>query len=266
MSASRLSFIAFSVLNVYLLLISVCSGAFDELSLKPRLDGRIVGGYEIDIASVPYQVSLQRGSHFCGGSIISKDWILTAAHCTDNQAPANIKVRVGSSMHVSNGSLVSIKRIVQHKKFSYSNIDYDYSLLELNESLILDERRQQIDLPRPFEIIKDKTTCLVTGWGNTQNSSESRLHLRGADVPIFNQVECSKAYKRYGGVTSRMICAGFDEGGKDACQGDSGGPLVCNNKLVGIVSWGYGCAQPKYPGVYSRVSYVRQWIKQVTGV
>lgn len=88
-------------------------------------------------------------------------------------------------------------------------------MIELAEPLEFDESRQPIKLPRPYEIIRDESLCLVTGWGNTQNSSESRLNLRAAEVPIVNQRKCSKAYNRYGGVTPRMICAGFEQGGKD---------------------------------------------------
>lgn len=85
-------------------------------------------------------------------------------------------------------------------------------------------------------------------------------------VPSVNQTECSKAYNNMGGITDRMICAGFKAGGKDACQGDSGGPLVADNKLVGVVSWGYGCAKPDYPGVYSRVAAARDWIRSKTNI
>lgn len=95
---------------------------------------------------------------------------------------------------------------------------------------------------------------------------ESRANLRAAVVPKANQQLCNTSYSRYGGVTDRMICAGLQQGGKDACQGDSGGPLVNKDTLVGVVSWGYGCAVPNYPGVYSRVSSVRDWIKTVSGV
>lgn len=90
--------------------------------------------------------------------------------------------------------------------------------------------------------------------------------MRAAVVPIYNQEKCAKAYKNIGTITDRMICAGFDKGGKDACQGDSGGPLVTNNVLVGVVSWGYGCAVPNFPGVYSRVASVRHWITEQSGV
>lgn len=90
--------------------------------------------------------------------------------------------------------------------------------------------------------------------------------MRAALVPIVNQEKCATAYKNLAPITDRMICAGFDKGGKDACQGDSGGPLVSNNVLVGVVSWGYGCAQANYPGVYSRVASVRNWISEQSGV
>lgn len=118
-------------------------------------------------------------------------------------------------MHQSNGTLIAVKKIIQHKSFSFQNIDWDYSLLQLNQTLVLDSVKRAIALPEQNETIADKTSCLVTGWGNTQNATESRNVLRAADVPIVNQRKCSRAYTSYGGVTPRMICAGLDEGGKD---------------------------------------------------
>ncbi|XP_055642588.1 trypsin-1-like [Toxorhynchites rutilus septentrionalis] len=228
---------------------------------------RIVGGFEISIEDAPHQVSLQtRGSHICGGSIISTKWVLTAAHCTDGSSVSSLTVRVGSSKHASGGEVINISRIVQHPQFSYSTIDYDYSLLQLKSDLKLGGNVQKIALPGQDEPVEDGTLCEVTGWGNTQNAAESRAILRAAYVPAVNQTSCDKAYTIYGGVTDRMICAGYQQGGKDACQGDSGGPLVANGTLVGIVSWGLGCAQPNYPGVYSRVAAARDWIRSNSGV
>lgn len=94
-------------------------------------------------------------------------------------------------------------------------MDYDYALLLLEEPINYDETKKAIILPKQNEFIKDKASCLVSGWGNTQNSTESKKNLREALVPVYNQTKCSESYKKYGGVTSRMLCAGYEKGGKD---------------------------------------------------
>lgn len=179
---------------------------------------------------------------------------------------SSLKVRVGSSQKRSGGSTVNVKTVFRHK--DYKGFDYDFSILELSETLNFTKQVNEIALPNEDTIVKDGALCLVSGWGNTQNSSQSSEKLRAAYVPVANQDYCNKQYQ--GQVTPRMICAGFEEGGKDSCQGDSGGPLLGFNEksgdpfLVGVVSWGRGCAQAKYPGVYGRVSSVVTWIKKVT--
>ncbi|XP_067626013.1 trypsin-1 [Eurosta solidaginis] len=240
----------------------------DVVLPRPRLDRRIVGGYKVNITDVPHQISLQTsGGHICGGSIIGSRWILTAAHCTDGKTPEMLKVRIGSSEASTGGQLGRVKEIIQHEKFNYSNVDFDFSLLHLVKEVQFAENKKAVKLPEIKDEFMDGDICYVTGWGNTQNATESRQWLRQAEVPLFNHELCYEKYKQFGGVTERMICAGYLEGGKDACQGDSGGPLITKNGvLVGVVSWGYGCARPEYPGVYSRVQYAREWIKQHSGV
>lgn len=180
----------------------------------------------------------------------------------------NLKVRLGTSVYLWGGELIQVAEIVQHEQFNTSNIDYDYSLLKLAREIEFDKTKQPAKLPETEgDDTKDGVMCHVTGWGSTQNPFEPRAWLRQTEVPIFNREECFKKYEKFGGVTERMICAGYIEGGKDACQGDSGGPLVTEDGvLVGVVSWGYGCARPEYPGIYSKVSYVRDWIRTNSGV
>lgn len=135
--------------------------------------------------------------------------------------PANIIVRVGTTNKSKGGSLHKVKRIVQNEMFNRYSIDYDFSLLELQDSIEFNENVQPIKLVDSDQKIIDNTMCLVTGWGNTQSATESNAKLRGAEVPIVNQDTCIKAYRNTNGITPRMMCAGLlNKGGKDACQGN----------------------------------------------
>lgn len=227
---------------------------------------KIVGGFQADIADFPYQVSLLRHDrHHCGGSIIDKGWILTAAHCMGQRNASYYSVRVGSSEHATGGQQIPVKAIHIHPEYASDNFDFDFSLLELDEALEFGEAVQPIVLAQ--EEPSGEDLCLVSGWGETQSYEEPNDILRAVVVPVVNRTECAEANKDVLPVTESMICAGFvAEGGKDACQGDSGGPLVVDGQLAGVVSWGRGCAEPGYPGVYSNVAYVREWIREVAGV
>lgn len=211
-------------------------------------------------------------------------------------SPQKLTVRIGSQHHTEGGTIEKLKEVHVHEDYNPSTVDFDYSLLKLKTPLNFTDLVQPILLSAIDEAeIPDQTLCTVSGWGNTMNSSESTLKLRAATVPIVNQDICVEKYETKAIVTPRMICAGFDEGGKDcklffaflsweklrkywldyvfpACQGDSGGPLTCidptddKRKIYGIVSWGYGCARKDYPGVYGRVSAARKWIKKMTNI
>ncbi|CRK89648.1 CLUMA_CG003381, isoform A [Clunio marinus] len=233
----------------------------------PTSTGKIVGGLPIAIEVAPFQISLQISNfHICGGSIISENFVLTAGHCTQGNSASSLQVRVGSEFYNLGGTVVRVSEIIQHEMFDYFTIDYDFSLLKLETALTFTSKIQPVALPAQNESLPVGSMCKVSGWGNTQSFYEPRNPMRGACVPTVAQNECEKAYQSFGGITDRMICAGYVTGQVDACQGDSGGPLVSSDKLVGVVSWGYGCAKPGYPGVYSRVASVRDWIKTKSGV
>lgn len=114
---------------------------------------------------------------------------------------------------------MKLKQIHQNKNYVASTIDYDYSLLELEEPLKLDDKTKAIELPAAGENPADGVTCLVSGWGNTKSVNESNAILRAAEVPVVNQDSCEKSYAQTNKITAQMICAGYPEGGKDACQG-----------------------------------------------
>ncbi|XP_049820810.1 trypsin-3-like [Aethina tumida] len=230
----------------------------------PLIDGRIVGGWDVEIDEYPYQASLQYyGSHICGASIIADRWIVTAAHCTDGFSASLLSIRVGSSRRGSGGQVINVAKIHQNPNYNPNTIDYDISILEL-ASDITNPIAKPVSLPDSSADVPTGVTAVVTGWGTTSEGGSLPTQLQAVQVPIVSPATCRAAYGT-SSITDRMICAGFTQGGKDACQGDSGGPLVVNGYLVGVVSWGYGCARPNYPGVYSSVPNLRSFITQITG-
>lgn len=161
-------------------------------------------------------MSLQRKktpSHYCGDSIISDRWILTAAHCVIGQS---FYVRVGAR-HVNKGELVEIKQRILHQNYYPMRYDYDFGLIELKTALNFTDKIKPIPLPNGNDTsVATGTLCLVSGWGKTKTSSGLPEYLQGTQVPIFDQNDCARAYQNSRQeITSRMICAGFDKGGKD---------------------------------------------------
>lgn len=139
----------------------------------------------------------------------------------------------------------------------------DISILELNCNLRYRAGVQPILLADSNLAVNANTEAICTGWGRTSYGGPTASALQEVRVPFVDRSECAAKYAPTQ-ITESMICAGRGE--KDACQGDSGGPLVYNGKLIGIVSWGYGCANPKFPGVYANVANLRSFIKKITNI
>ncbi|XP_044734768.1 trypsin-1-like [Chrysoperla carnea] len=252
---------------VYLTVVSVLVFSTNGNVLKPYLNGRIFGGKPAKIEEYPYQIQLETnsGSFICGGSIISPTVILTAAHCTNDQTVKSIIVRAGSAIRGKGGVVKTVKEKYVHEKYSVS--DYDVSLLVLNEDLEFSSSIQSIPLPDESEYLKANKSAVTTGWGISDwGTGLLADNLQQVVEPIVEQEACDNVY--LGGITPRMVCAGYlDLGGTGACFGDSGGPLVSNNKQHGIVSWGSGtCIQKGYPTVYTRVTAVREWIRSKVNI
>ncbi|XP_011501548.1 PREDICTED: trypsin-7-like [Ceratosolen solmsi marchali] len=255
----------------------LCSGQLSvespgHVNEENQDDGRIVGGYETSIEKHPYQVSLQyRNDHICGGSIISSDWIVTAGHCVATYMNLRyLSVKAGTTSLKDPGQVAKVQIIIAHENYTRRSTDNDIALLRLEAPLELGPTVGPIELP-PLDgeherclFFCDKAT--VTGWGVLESKGKPADRLRAVAVPLVSNAQCAKLYEPRP-ITERMLCAGHVYfGGKDACQGDSGGPLVQGNKLIGIVSWGLGCAKPYYPGVYTRVTAFRSWINDNSGV
>ncbi|XP_065370508.1 trypsin alpha-4-like [Calliphora vicina] len=235
-------------------------GAAMPEGMVPQLDGRIVGGVTTSISSFPWQISLQRGgSHSCGGSIYNNQIIVTAAHCLQSVSTSVLKVRAGSSFWNSGGILVSVAAFKNHEGYNSNTKVNDIAVIRLSSSLTTSSTIKPIALTSTATATG--AVASVSGWGTTSSGSDSLpTQLRYIDIKIVARTQCASSNYGYGSkIKASMIC-GYTVG-KDSCQGDSGGPLVSGGELVGVVSWGYGCAYPNYPGVYANVAVLRSWVE-----
>lgn len=185
-----------------------------------RIDKRIIGGRPVNIEQYPYQISLTiGGEHSCGGSIISRDFIVTAAHCTNARQASEMKIRAGATNWKFGGQVRDVAEIHQHQNFDNVTLDYDIAILTLSQSLKFGKRVQAIHLPSLNQIVPVGADCMVSGWGFRRATGFEAARLRATFVPLISNEECQIAYKDRL-ITSRMICAGYSEGTQDACQGN----------------------------------------------
>jgi len=231
---------------------------------------RIVGGEPAAENEFPFLVDVRmsfssgRNYHACGGAILNENWIVTAAHCAQRATSSYVIVAGEYDFAFSSGNeqTVKVEKVVVHEDYESSTVENDVAIMKVTPPFKLNGRTTKaIKLADPS--IEPTASAIVTGWGTLTSGGTSPETLQKVSVPFVRDEICERAYKNINDIVPTMICYG--EKGKDSCQGDSGGPLIGylggEAYQYGIVSWGYGCAEANYPGVYTRVSSFYGWIQ-----
>lgn len=258
--------------------------ASDPKTDQGAVRARIVGGIEAPEGTLPWQVSLFSAAfgHFCGGTILGDTWVITAAHCLTNQDLRQPQFRVleGTTSLLAGGRIREVVRVIRHEAYDNRTKANDIALLQLapvaTEMRAADRSANGNLLIAPLAL--DRSTArqtgqvrgTVSGFGLTQEDASISARLMMVDVPVIDTTTCNGPALYNGAILPGMMCAGKlapDSEGDivDSCQGDSGGPLVQGvgtnaPRLIGVVSWGEGCARPNRPGVYTQVAYFSAWI------
>ncbi|XP_017203015.1 transmembrane protease serine 11D [Oryctolagus cuniculus] len=246
-----------------------CGARPDLITLSEE---RIIGGTQAEEGDWPWQVSLQlNNAHHCGGILISNTWILTAAHCFRSYSdPRQWTATFGISTAVSRQRM-RIRTILVHNNYRSATHENDIAAVQLEGAITFTRNIHSVCLPEATQNITPGSSAYVTGWGSLEYGGNTVTYLQQGRVRIISNEVCNAPASYNGAVLPTMVCAGLSQGGVDACQGDSGGPLVQEDSrrlwfVVGIVSWGYQCGLPDKPGVYTRVTAYRDWIREQTGI
>ncbi|XP_014467236.1 PREDICTED: trypsin-1-like [Dinoponera quadriceps] len=233
---------------------------------------RIVGGVETQVNHYPWMaLMLYRGQFYCGASVINSIYLLTAAHCVNRFNPSHMVIRLlehdRNSTTESEIQEYKVEDTIKHSGYSTLNYNNDIALIKLKDPIKFQGTMRPVCLPEAGKTFAG-SKGIVTGWGAIMESGSVSQTLQEVIVPIISNAECRSMNYPSRRITDNMLCAGYKEGGKDSCQGDSGGPLHVEengvHQIVGVVSWGEGCAQAGYPGVYSRTNRYLTWIKRNT--
>lgn len=238
---------------------------------------QIISGFAVTPPNYEWMAGLSYSydpyDQFCGGALIAPDWVVTAAHCMEGETVSGVKIFFNAyylSNPISGYFTANIDTFYIHENFNRNTYDNDIALIHL---IIPITAIPPIRILRTTEteLIDSGKVQKVIGWGKLKkNASVGSDTLMEADVPIVAQSICNAPNSYDGEITNNMLCAGFMAGGSDACQGDSGGPLFAVDSsgrevLTGIVSWGNGCGDKNYPGIYTKIKNYLPWIEDFTG-
>jgi secreted trypsin-like serine protease len=221
----------------------------------------IVGGTTTTTTAYPFMMQITDASQnqFCGGTLVAANKVVTAAHCMVGETTSSVRVVGGRTyLNGTNGTVSKVSKIWINPDYTDATNGDDVAVLTLSTSMSY--------TPASYVASTDTgvyatgATARIIGWGTTSESGSSSNQLRTATVPIVSNSSCAGSYgSDY--VASDMVCAGYTNGGTDTCQGDSGGPLLIGGVLAGITSWGNGCAEAGYPGVYTRLTTFSNLVK-----
>ncbi|KAL3875622.1 hypothetical protein ACJMK2_033554 [Sinanodonta woodiana] len=249
-----------------------------KLTAPPPKFEHIIGGMNAVEGANPWQaairiisnfLNIRVTSHWCGGTILSEYWILSAAHCFRKHRKYEIAVRAGdynNKVNDDHEQEFAIDLLITHERYDDDTVDYDIALIKIQpkdgRGIVFNDYVQPACLPESSTEYEAGMNCHISGWGKMFNEYPNIL--QSAMIPIISESVCNIAYK--GELTPRMFCAGYLSGRVDSCSGDSGGPFVCDMQgkytVLGATSWGRGCAERNSPGVYTKVKEFLPWINQ----
>ncbi|KAG8033873.1 hypothetical protein G9C98_008354 [Cotesia typhae] len=245
---------------------NMCSNCICGVGRKTR----IVGGTIATIGEFPWMIAMSKHGQFhCGGSLLTKRHVLTAAHCLEGFDKRHFEIFIGKQDFDKSSSAVIHRRIKSwtvHEDFNTYNLDNDIAVIELDRSIPVGGAIRTACLPENRAIDYTGSLATAIGWGRTTEGGDVSSTLRKVELPVLSDEECDEAGYQKSRRTTNMFCAGYLEGKRDACSGDSGGPLLVEGpyghlEVIGITSFGRGCARPRYPGVYTKLTNYLGWLR-----
>ncbi|KAI4472572.1 hypothetical protein M0802_008841 [Mischocyttarus mexicanus] len=233
---------------------------------------RIIGGRPTVPGAWPWQVAVLNRFReaFCGGTLVSPKWVLTAAHCIRKR----LYVRIGEhDLTVKEGTELELRvdSVVIHPEYDADTVDNDIAMLRLPINLTPSPSRGIACLPAPKQLLPTNQLCTILGWGKSRVTDDFGTDiLHEVKIPIVSSDICRQVYVDYR-ITDNMFCAGYRRGKMDSCAGDSGGPLLCRDPLrsdhgwtiFGITSFGEGCGKRGKFGIYAKLPNYVKWISRV---
>ncbi|XP_073952511.1 trypsin-1-like [Choristoneura fumiferana] len=234
---------------------------------------RIVGGTLASMNAFPWLARLIYHNSFgCGASLINDRYVVSAAHCIKGFMWFMFRVTFGEHDRCDRSQRPFTRYVTKviAQDFSLNDLTDDIALLKISSPVTYSHAVRPVCLPKNPERTYENTKSVVAGWGATGENKNWSCILLEAELPVLSHEQCQNTKYNASRIKETMLCAGFPETAhKDACTGDSGGPLVSETpdhvyELIGIVSWGYGCARVGYPGVYTRVTKYLGWIQDNT--